>query len=39
MREVKKKFISPNSIGINDYIYTYKDQLKNDYYNFRCKYI
>ena len=38
MSEEQKKFIPPNSIENKDYIYTYKDELKNNFYTYRCKF-
>jgi len=35
--EEQKKFIAPRSITINNFEYTYKNDLANDFYSYRCK--
>ena len=35
--EEQKKFIAPRSLIIANYTYSYKNNLANDYYSYRCK--
>ena len=38
MSESGKNFDPPKSIQINGYTYSLKDELKNNFYSYRCKY-
>ena len=38
MLESDNKFIPPRSLDINDYTYSFKDELKNNFYSYRYKY-
>lgn len=35
---MKDDFKPPKTLKINKYIYSFKDELKNDFYSYRCKY-
>ena len=36
--ELLEIFQPPRSLEINNFIYSFKDNLKNEYYTYRCKY-
>ena len=38
MSESGTNFVPPKSIQINGYTYSLKDELKNNFYSYRCKY-
>ena len=37
-KEILDNFICPKSIILDNFTYSYKDRLSNNYFSFRCKY-